>query len=92
MQDETDERLICARDVIEQYIMQRIAEFAFKSTVDTEGDELLSKRMKLLSFLKPEVRFLVCVLFLGLIHGKCAIEIIGHSVSANEQSCLYTEP
>eukprot|EP01032_Pedospumella_encystans_P011060 gene11060-12893_t len=52
--DETDERLICARDGIEQYIMQRIAEFAFKSTVDAEGDELLSKRMKLLSFLKPE--------------------------------------
>ena len=64
LQDETDERLICARDGIEQYIMQRIAEFAFKSTVDAEGDELLSKRMKLLSFLKPEVRFLHVFLLL----------------------------
>ena len=63
MQDETDERLICARDGIEQYIMQRIAEFAFKSTVDAEGDELLSKRMKLLSFLKPEVSIYLRVFY-----------------------------
>lgn len=54
-QDLSDERLICARDGIEQYVMSRIGEHAFKSVLDTEGDELLLRRMKLLSFVKPEV-------------------------------------
>jgi hypothetical protein len=53
--DLTDERMICARDGIEQYVMTRIGEYAFKSVLDTEGDELLMRRMKLLSFVKPEV-------------------------------------
>lgn len=53
--NESDERLICARDGVEQYVMQRIGEYAFKSVVDAEGDDILLRRMKLLSFLKPEV-------------------------------------
>lgn len=53
---ESDERLICARDGIEQYVMQRIGEYAFRSTLDTEGDEALLRRMKLLAFVRPEVR------------------------------------
>ena len=55
-QGESDERTICARDCLEQYVMQRIGEYAFKSTVDTEADNLLLRRMRLLSFLTPEVR------------------------------------
>jgi hypothetical protein len=56
--DESDERMICARDGVEQYVMQRIGEYAFRSTQDAEGDEALLRRMKLLSFVRPEVRFL----------------------------------
>ena len=52
---ENEERLLCARDGIEQYVMTRIAEYAFKTVLDSEGDDILLRRMKLLSFLKPEV-------------------------------------
>jgi hypothetical protein len=54
---ETDERLICARDCHEQYVLSRVGEYAFKTTLNTEADNQLLKRMKLLSFLKPEVNF-----------------------------------
>lgn len=64
-QDLTDERLICARDGIEQYVMTRIGEYAFKSVLDSEGDELLLRRMKLLSFVKPEVGY-YCDCYSGL--------------------------
>ena len=64
---ENDERMTCARDGVEQYVMTRIAEYAFKSVVDKEGDELLSRRMKLLSFVRPEVSIYIhFLLFLSL--------------------------
>jgi len=53
-QNETEERILCARDCLEQYVLYRIAEFAFKSTLDKEADEHLLHRMKVLSFLRPE--------------------------------------
>jgi hypothetical protein len=56
---ETDERLICARDCHEQYVLSRVGEYAFKTTLNTEADNQLLKRMKLLSFLKPEVNLYI---------------------------------
>jgi hypothetical protein len=53
---ETEERILCARDCFEQYVMERIATFAFKFVEVPEEDTLLLKRMKVLSFLTPEVR------------------------------------
>lgn len=51
---EHEERLIAARDGLEQYVMNRIAEFAFPIVEVKEEDEQLMKRMNLLSFLTPE--------------------------------------
>jgi hypothetical protein len=52
--DENEERLLSARDCLEQYIMTRLAEHAFRSTETSEEDDRLAKRMRLLSFLTPE--------------------------------------
>jgi len=76
---ETDERLICARDGIEQYIMSRIAEYAYKSSLDGEGDDLLSKRMKLLRFLKPEVS------------SVCVLKLL-HALSSEPTLLIYPHP
>ena len=50
-----DEQLICAHDGIEQYVMHRIGQHAYKLTETVEEDQLLMRRMKVLStFLTPD--------------------------------------
>jgi Fe2+ transport system protein B len=52
---EAEDRIADARDHFEHFVMQHIAEQAFKfSQVPAEDDELLH-RMKVLSFLTPQV-------------------------------------
>lgn len=51
---ETEERTMSARDNLERYIMNRIAEVAFNTVQVPEQDNLLATRMKLLSFIEPE--------------------------------------
>ena len=64
--DEEEERILCARDGLEQYVMCRLGDLAFRAVAELsqeqfEGecaqqvDKRLSRRMKLLSFLTPEV-------------------------------------
>jgi len=47
----TEERLMSARDRLEQYVMYRIAEGSFRSVENKEEDAKLLHRMKVLSFL-----------------------------------------
>ena len=51
---ETEERVMSARDNLERYIMNRIAEVAFNTVQVSDQDNLLATRMKLLSFIGPE--------------------------------------
>lgn len=51
---ETEERVMSARDNLERYIMNRIAEVAFNTVQVPDQDNLLATRMKLLSFIGPE--------------------------------------
>ena len=50
-----DERILLLRDCIERYIFNRIADIAFNSVEVPDDDEKLIKRMKVLSFLTPDV-------------------------------------
>ena len=43
------------RDCLERYVMTKLSAVAFKFVENKEEDEILSKRMKLLSFITPEV-------------------------------------
>ncbi len=52
--NETEERVMSARDNLERYIMNRIAEVAFNTVQVPDQDNLLATRMKLLSFIGPE--------------------------------------
>eukprot|EP01039_Chlorochromonas_danica_P004153 gene4153-4562_t len=53
-QGECEERLQSARDQLENYVMTRLGARAFELCRSEEEDNLLLKRMKLLSFLTPE--------------------------------------
>lgn len=53
--DDNEEQLMCSRDHLERFVMSRIADFAFAAVEIPEEDALLSRRMKVLSFLEPEV-------------------------------------
>lgn len=53
---ECEERLLWARDQLEQYVMVRFGDHAFQLTINAEEDMQLLKRMQLLSFITPEVR------------------------------------
>jgi len=53
--DESEDRILSARDCLERHVMTRIAEYAFKSVDRSAEDEALSRRMRLLEFLRPEV-------------------------------------
>jgi hypothetical protein len=46
---------MCSRDHLERFVMSRIADCAFATVEVPEDDALLTRRMKLLSFLEPEV-------------------------------------
>lgn len=61
--NESQESLISARDCLEQYVMQRIGDMAFRFVETPEDDEHLLRRMKLLSFLTPEVLDIKAELF-----------------------------
>jgi hypothetical protein len=51
---ENEDRIMSARDCLERYVMNRIAEVAFKSVENIEDDNTVSKRMQLLSFIGPD--------------------------------------
>lgn len=60
---ESDERYVSARDCLEKFIMTKLGVYAFKSVEDPAEDALLMRRMKLLSFLEPNVSYSVqCLL------------------------------
>lgn len=51
---ESEEKIMSSRDCLERYVMNRIANVAFKSVQVPEADRIISERMRLLSFLTPE--------------------------------------
>jgi hypothetical protein len=53
---ESDERYVSARDCLEKFIMTKLGVYAFKSVEDPSEDATLLRRMKLLTFLEPNVR------------------------------------
>ena len=53
--DASHEKVLSIRDCMERYIFNRIADIAFKSIEVPEDDEKLVKKMKILSFLTPDV-------------------------------------
>jgi len=53
--DASDERILSLRDCIERYIFNRISDIAFQSVEVPDDDETLLKKMKILSFLTPDV-------------------------------------
>lgn len=54
--DLDEESLTCARDCLEQHVMNRLGPYAFKLCETTEDDVLLERRMKVLSsFMTPEM-------------------------------------
>lgn len=59
---ECEERLQSARDQLENYVMTRLGARAFELCRSEEEDNLLLKRMKLLSFLTPEVSSFPCAI------------------------------
>lgn len=52
--DENEERIICARDCLEQYVLGRIGEYAFQTVLNDDEDRKLQQRMKTLSFITYE--------------------------------------
>jgi hypothetical protein len=58
-EQQNDERVLCARDMLEQYVMYRIGEGSFTTVENKEEDEKLLRRMKTLSFLRCEVSHLI---------------------------------
>ena len=53
--DASHEKILSVRDCMERYIFNRIADIVFKSIEIPEDDEKLLKKMKILSFLTPDV-------------------------------------
>lgn len=51
---ENEDRIMSARDCLERYVMNRIAEVAFKNVEKFEDDNIIAKRMQLLSFIGPD--------------------------------------
>lgn len=62
-QGESQESIISARDCLEQYVMQRIGDIGFQFVETPDDDDQLLRRMKLLSFLTPEVLDIKAELF-----------------------------
>jgi hypothetical protein len=54
--DENEERLIYARDGLEQFVMSQIAKFSFQQFKNISEDDKIFRRMKVLSFLTLEVQ------------------------------------
>ncbi len=53
---ECEEWMISMRDCLERYVMFHVGDLAYSTVENKEEDANLLKRMKLLSFLTPEVR------------------------------------
>jgi hypothetical protein len=86
--DESEERILCARDHLEQYVMVRLGDFAFQATQqkNLEDDLLLLKRMQLLSFLTPEVSLYDVVLSHTQQGGQSTTNLAPNVFSA---CCMY---
>ena len=60
--DEPEERMRSARNCLEKYIMNKIADVAFKAVEVPEEDEALLRKMKCLSFVPASVTYCcICV-------------------------------
>jgi len=52
--DENEERIICARDCLEQYVLGRIGDYAFQTVLNDAEDRKLLQKMETLSFITYE--------------------------------------
>jgi hypothetical protein len=53
--DESEERLHSARQCLEKYVFSVIGDIGFKAVECPVEDELLTRRMKTLTFIPPQV-------------------------------------
>ncbi len=53
----SEDFFVSMRDGLERYVMNRISKVAFGFVEDPKEDAALSRRMKCLSFVTPEVSF-----------------------------------
>lgn len=74
--DESEERIIASRDCLEHYVMTRIFSLAYNIVENKRDDDMIMRRMRILSFLKPEACSItiftyICVLFIVQAHVRC---------------------
>lgn len=55
MIDDSEEKIHSSRDCLERYVMNHIGKLAYSTVMDEEKDKLILRRMKLLSFVTPDV-------------------------------------